>query len=832
MEGLPQVLLIVAGLLVVTGLLQPLASRLNLSHTVLLAVIGVAIGVGAGVILRAEPDDMFGHAAALILDFPITSSGFIYIFLPILLFEAALMIDVRRMMEDAAPIFLLAVIAVLVSTAVVGLILWPAADVPLVACLLLGAIIATTDPAAVVAIFRDLGAPGRLTRLVEGESLLNDATAIAVFTVLLEILLTDQKVLLTEAIEVFLTSFAGGAALGLAAGRVMMSIVPMLGDSRLAEMTLTLALPYIVFVLGEHIGVSGVTAVVAAGLVVSALGRNRFAPENRVFLHDVWAQIAFWAGGLVFILASMLVPRLLIGATAYDLLLVFLVAFAALAARALVLFGMLPFLSVTKLAQSVSHAFKFVIVWGGLRGAVTLALALAVTENRALDPEIQEFVAILATGFVLFTLLINGTTLRPVIRLLKLDQLSPIDQALRSQVLALSLSNVRDAVNETAVEYHIGRGPTEDVLKPYQERMGEPTDGSSFEMEISDRDRITLGLVALSNRERELILHHFRQGSVSRRTLETLLGQVEQLLDAARTGGRIGYNRAARRHLAFGWQFRFAHALHRFVRLEAPLANRLAGRFELLLVGRMVLEELDRFRVRKMTLVLGHRVTELLGDIVAQRLEAPGKALEALQLQYPAYAEALQRRFLRQSALRLEEAEYQTLFEEGLIGPELYNDLRREVVTRHQRARTRPRLDLGLNTRELVSQLPLFAALSPDQIEKVCAMLRPRFAVPGEPLIRRGERGDVMYFISSGAVEVSIGKQKIGLGRGDFIGELALLSNRRRQADVTALGYCALLVLREDDFRKLLATDPAIRERIDKVAADRRQMNEMESAAS
>jgi monovalent cation:H+ antiporter, CPA1 family len=460
---------------------------------------------------------------------------------------------------------------------------------------------------------------------------------------------------------------------------------------------------------------------------------------------------------------------------------------------------------------------------------VTLALALAVTENRDLDPEIQEFVAILATGFVLFTLLINGTTLRPVIRLLKLDQLSPIDQALRSQVLALSLSNVRDAVNETAGEYHIERGTTEAALKPYQERIGEPVDGDSFELEISDRDRITLGLVALTNRERELVLGHFRQRSVSRRTLEALLAHVEQLLDAARTGGRIDYNRTVRQHLAFGWQFRLAHAMHRFVGFEAPLASRLADRFELLLVGRMVLEEMDRFRVRKMTRALGHRVTELLGDILAQRTEATGKALEALRLQCPAYAEALQRRFLLRTALRLEEAEYQTLFDEGLIGPELYNDLRREVILRQQKASTRPRLDLGLNTRELVSQLPLFASLSPDQ--KVCAMLRPRFAVPGQRLMRRGERGDVMYFISSGAVEVSIGKQKIGLGRGDFIGEMALLGNRRRQADVTALGYCQLLMLRGQDFRKLLDTDPAIRESIDNVAADRRQMNEMESAA-
>src|SRR5690606_11037462 len=108
--------------------------------------------------------------------------------------EASLMIDVRRIAEDAAAIFVLAVIAVAVTTAVVGLVLAPLAPVSLAACLLFAAIIATTDPSAVVGIFRDIGAPGRLSRLVEGESLLNDATAIAIFAVLLEFLMTDRDV--------------------------------------------------------------------------------------------------------------------------------------------------------------------------------------------------------------------------------------------------------------------------------------------------------------------------------------------------------------------------------------------------------------------------------------------------------------------------------------------------------------------------------------------------------------------------------------------------------------------------------------------------------------
>ncbi|MGH6920077.1 MAG: cation:proton antiporter, partial [Geminicoccaceae bacterium] len=505
----------------------------------------------------------------------------------------------------------------------------------------------TTDPSAVVGIFRDIGAPGRLSRLVEGESLLNDATAIAIFAVLLEFIMTDQDVGFGGGLLIFLTSAVGGALVGFAGARILMWIMPLLRDSRLAEMTLTLALPYLVYIVCElYAEVSGVVAVVTAGLVVSAMERSRLSPESREFLHDVWAQLAFWAGSLVFILASMLVPRLMIGMQLYDLLLIGVAALAALAARAMVLFGLLPVLSAVRLGQGVSYRYKIVILWGAMRGAVTLALALAVTENRSIDPEIQRFVAIMATGFVLLTLLVNATTMGLLIRLLKLDRLSPVDEALRHQVLALSLANVHDGIASTAEQYQIGSGPTKDVQEPYEQRIAEVAGSSTFDSDIADRDRIKLGVIALANRERELITEHFRERSVSRRTLEQLLVNVEKIIDGARAHGRVGYNRAVRRQLAFGSLFRFAHLLHRRYGVDRPLALRLADRFERILVLRMVVEELSRFIDHKMTLVLGPRIAELLREIAGQRHEATAKALDALRLQYPAYADDLERRFL------------------------------------------------------------------------------------------------------------------------------------------------------------------------------------------
>ena len=132
------------------------------------------------------------------------------------------------------------------------------------------------------------------------------------------------------------------------------------------------------------------------------------------------------------------------------------------------LFLLLPLLSLAKLTQPISTAYKLAIAWGGLRGALTLVLALAVTENSALNPEVQRFVAVLATGMVLFTLLVNGTTLRAVIHLLRLDRLSPVDQALRDRVLALSYAEIAETIRATGREHEISPSALASALAPYE----------------------------------------------------------------------------------------------------------------------------------------------------------------------------------------------------------------------------------------------------------------------------------------------------------------------------------------------------------------------------
>src|SRR6516165_899659 len=412
-----------AGFLVLASVVQPAAERLHLPYTVLLAVVGVGIGGVSSFLLYTPLTNAFDDIVRPVVDLPFNASIFLVVFLPLLLFHAAVMIDLREIAPDWAPILTLAIVAVF---------------------------------AAAAAIFRELGAPARVTRLLEGESLLNDAAAIVLFSMLVGMVTEGTYPSFAAGAEHFAEAFLGGVVLGAVGGRLFGTILPFLGGSRLAEVTLSVALPYVVYLLAEQLlDVSGVVAVVSAGLTAGAIGRVRLAPDNWRYLERVWEQTGFWASSLIFVSASTLVPKLLTGVHLEDSWLLLVAVAAALISRVAVLFGLLPLLSTLHLSQKVSGAYKLAITWGGLRGALTLTLALAVTENTRIAPEIRNTVAVLATGFVLFTLLVNGLTLRPVIRLLKLDRLSPLDLALRNKVLALSLADVRDALSETASQHAI-----------------------------------------------------------------------------------------------------------------------------------------------------------------------------------------------------------------------------------------------------------------------------------------------------------------------------------------------------------------------------------------
>jgi CPA1 family monovalent cation:H+ antiporter len=384
-------------------------------------------------------------------------------------------------------------------------------------------------------------------------------------------------------------------------------------------------------------------------------------------------------------------------------------------------------------------------------------------------------------------------------------------------VLALSRERVSDAVKAMAVDYKF---PDAVVSYAIKSRAGEDLskDVAAAAQEGAEDRRLPLGLIALASHERELVLSHFAERTVSGKIVEQLLTSLGQLIDRTRVGGQAEYISGAHQIVDFSRRFRIAHFLHRRLSFDGPLVDRLADRFELLLLSLIVLEELDSYLGKKLSPLVGEKATATIGVILHRRSEMTATALNALRQQYPTYAELLECRILEKIWLRREEMEYRALFEDGVIGPELYTTLRREVSQLRAKVEVRPRLDLGLETRALVSKVPIFATLTEEQLDSVARLLRPRFAVPGERLIRDCDVADAMYFLSSGAVQVHVVGTNIKLGSGDFFGEMALVTGQRRQGDVDAIGYCQLLVLSRDAYRDFLRRNPLLQERISAVA--------------
>lgn len=817
---------IITSLFVVIGLAEPLAARLRLPYSVILAVLGIVIGLGATFFLNTNLTDALNPGAQAIIDLPIRSDVFLYVFLPTLLFQATLGMNLRRMLDDWMPILMMAVVAVIVATLSIGYALSWVSTLPLAACLLIGAIVSTTDPSAVVSIFRSISAPRRLSRIIEGESLLNDAAAIALFGLFMSFVMIGRPdPLLSEAVGQFPLLIAGGALTGWFMARMAVWLMVYVDRWEMAQISISVSLPYLAYIVAEQsVGASGVIAVVAAGLTLNLTGPGRLSPVAWSNLQEVWDLLAHWAGALIFILAALLIPRLLEGARPSDFGLLAVVVFAATLARAAVLFGLLPLLTAIGVSPAVEPPYRTAMLWGGLRGAVTLALALAVTESTHIPLETKRLVGILATGFTLFTLIVQGTTLRTVITKLGLDRLSPLDTALSRQVVAVALQSVREDVSRTAENYDLTHDIVRNEAIQFSERLDEAVKAAEDSAQILDRDRITLGLIALAGAERDSVLARMRERIMSSVLSEKILSDTDRLIEGARTGGRIGYQRASNRSIVYGKSFRIAVFLHNRLRISFPLTRITTDRFERLLMQRLILRDLDGFVRGRIRRIHGRRVAELLDDLLARRSEAVEAALDGLRLQYPGYAEKLERRFIRRTALRLEEREYTVMHEDGLVGEELYSVLMQEVAARRALSEGRPVLDIALKRRDLVRQFPLFSDLDRASLRKLSRALRTRYANPGDTIISKDEFARSVFFIASGAVEVEFGRHTARLGRGEMFGQLAMLIKRPRRVNVRALVPSTLLVLDEARFRRLLQRSETMHNSV-KMSANKRMID-------
>ncbi|MFZ3584461.1 cation:proton antiporter [Loktanella sp. DJP18] len=801
-----------ASLFLVSALCQPLAARLKLPLAAVLAIAGIILSIAANWAqshLIYGPLAKVGETAATVLSLPISSDIFVYVLLPVLLFQGAVGVDIRHLVRDSVAIMLLAILAVLLSIGLIGGAVHLISGISLTACLLLGAIIATTDPSAVISMFRDLGAPARLTRLVEGESLLNDATAIAAFNALLAALLIGATPSWRDFGLQIGTGLIAGAVVGIASGMVVARLLGRLRQFRSAQITLTLITPYILFsACAASPYVSGVVATVAAGITIGAIARSRFDRVDFRFMRELLDQVADWSTGLIFIFAALIVPRILAQASISNMLMLAVVIVTALTARAIILWGVAPLLAAAGLMRPVGHQMSTALLWGGLRGAMTLALVLSVAENTLIAPDVKSVITFLATGYTLWTLLVQGTTLRIIVDRLGLIQLAPVDRALRNQALGRAIDATRDRVRQFARRAGLDTALVENAITPYEKRLKAALNDTSFETEITDKEKLRLALGALVNHERNLLLDQRWSSGLPSSMIDQYLYALDVMRDEARMVGHVGYLRAARLPYRQTAQFRVVSTLYRMTGAEGPLASYIARRFHYLLVNRVLVAQLVWYVDARLKPIFGGRITEIIAEIVSRRREELERNIEAIRLQYPAFAHDLEQSMVQRYAHHEEIAQINTLLDSGVIAPDIARSLIAEAEDLNRSVRRAGHIDIEHAKPELLRMLRLFEGFSDKQLADVAKRMRPAVFAANTTIYKPGDRVDQIYFIANGAVEVDREGDIQRLGRGQAFGQLRVLNPALKPATVRAISYSHCFRMTVKDFRDMLRQQP------------------------
>jgi CPA1 family monovalent cation:H+ antiporter len=375
--------------------------RLRIPYTVGLVLAGLALG-----------------AAHLPHGIHLTKAILYAVFLPGLLFEAAYHLDFAEFRKSARAIFGLAMPGVMATIGATASLLvasshatgfaagfgWPHA-------LIFSALIAATDPIAVVALFKSLGAPKRLSVLTEGESLVNDGTAIVLFTIIYATVTSGEGLRVGGAAIEFLKvvglGFVAGGGLAFLTSQIIKGV-----DDPMIEITLTTVTAYGAFVVAENFHSSGVIATVTAGMVCGSYAAPRgMKASTRIALESFWEYVAFALNSLVFLLIGLEVR---VGALVAAWLPIAIAFAAVTVGRAAIVFAVSALLRRT--TERISWQWSVMLTWGGLRGALSMVLAVALPHEF---PQ-RDLIVTMTFGAVLLSIVVQGTTAGPLLRALKL----------------------------------------------------------------------------------------------------------------------------------------------------------------------------------------------------------------------------------------------------------------------------------------------------------------------------------------------------------------------------------------------------------------------------
>ncbi|MEZ5582945.1 MAG: cation:proton antiporter [Candidatus Competibacteraceae bacterium] len=778
-----------------------LCRNLPIPYSVLLVLIGLGL----------EPLAEQWPTLTPLLHFRLTPELVLFIFLPTLIFESSCNLNARQLFKDLAPILIMAVPALLLSTLIIGLGLWWALSLSLGVALVFGALISATDPVAVIALFKELGTPQRLTVLVEGESLLNDATAIVLFTLLLGLVVHDGADWNAGvAVFQFIQVFGGGLIVGIVLGWAVSGLMAKFELSAGLVILLSVIMAYVAFIVAEHgFHVSGVMATAASALMLSAFGLPRLPARISSALREVWDFLALVGNTLLFLLVGLsvnltsLVDRLDIVLLAVGLV---------LAARASTVYTLVPGATRWFGLPRVTLGEQHILWWGGLKGGLAIAMALSIPASL---PE-RQLLLDLTVGVVLFTLLINAPTIRPLLEKLGINRLNADEQAELKQGVAVAQHQAQHTLGQLRNAGLLSRADHHQIRDRFKSMLLADLSGT-VATDLALRQQRLEALRA----EVQALDGLYQVGTIRQATFLDLRSELqverEQIAAAPDLLPTEPFSSPSR------WRRLETAVLQRL--WEQDWAVGLLSRYQNWRLSHYLTKSMARILMTEAALqtIRQHQESDArqtLEGLYRQRLRRLRADIADIQRDFPEFSRRFEVRLASQAALVAALRAIDEEYRQSSLGAKAYSRLEQGI---HEALQAVPPLSMplvDLHYRDWIGMVPLFSGLPDDALEEIALQATAVNFLAGDTIISQDSRGDALYIVIHGCVSVtqrlSTGKTRhlAELRAGEFVGETALLGNHLRTADVQALRATTALRLTRKEVLALAERFPELAQRL------------------
>lgn len=522
---LSPLLLTIAGL-TVGAIFKSLFQRTRIPYTVGLFAIGLAAGIMNRMgVFHGMPQ----FSAALDSVANINPDLILYIFLPILIFDAAYELNLHIFKKTltnatllAAPgliicMILTAGVLMAISFFVPGYEKWTWAS-----ALMFGALISATDPVAVVALLHELKTSKRFSTLVDAESLLNDGTGIVCFMLFYGITVWGRNDELTPILE-FCQVVAGGAILGFIAARLVIWFITRVNSEEMIQNSVIILSAYLVFILAQlYLGISGVIALVAFGLTIAYVGKPRLKPQVNIFMGSFWELLTYIANTLIFIIVGIVIAEKVDFSWSHCAILL-LVYIALNIIRYITIMMLYPIMK--RSGYGLNKKESIILTWGGLRGALGMTLALMVSYTPAIPEEIRSQVLFFTAGTVTLTLCINATTMRWLLNKLGLIYIPTARTMMENKI--------QNLLHENSEQYFERLKTREALNGANWEKVSQYVTASPSAQEATPMTNDIMNEIRLRVLDKEkMFLHHiYDEGIISKTSFMLLSNSLDELYD-------------------------------------------------------------------------------------------------------------------------------------------------------------------------------------------------------------------------------------------------------------------------------------------------------------